>query len=82
MKKRWLSFVLTVFLSLIAISAWLIANPIPAFAATCCAECPGKTPACCSGAICSARDGVGCEAESAGGSKSENLCVNQELEIE
>lgn len=79
MKKKWLSFVLSVFLSMIAISVWLIANPIPAFASSCCARCPGRLSMCCFGDTCQARDGIGCQSNN-GGTIYENLCINSPVD--
>lgn len=81
MKKGWLSFVLSIFLSLVAISAWLLANPQTALAGSCCASCPGTISQCCFGDNCSATDGIGCSA-SQGGSTIERLCGKSPGDLE
>ena len=60
MKRSWLSLVLSICLSLVVISGWLIINPTIALAASCTASCAGGLNVSCYGQTCTAEDGVGC----------------------
>ncbi len=52
---------------------------IPAYAATCTADCGDGTSVSCSGASCIAKDGVGCEAYNADGKKAATgSCIQPE----
>ncbi len=60
MKRSWLGFVVSVCLSLVVISGWLILNPTIALAATCTASCANGRDVSCYGQTCTQQDGVGC----------------------
>ena len=60
MKRSWLSLVLSVCLSLVVISGWLIINPTIALAASCTASCANGRDVTCNGQTCTAENGVGC----------------------
>ena len=60
MRKKWLGFILTICLTLLGVSCWLLVNPLTALAATCTATCEGGRTVTCRGESCTATDGVGC----------------------
>jgi hypothetical protein len=81
MKRMLWGSALSAFVCLLVLSAWLVVNPRPSFAATGSAECGGgkKVLCClsCSNVVrCDCTDGIGCAATYSDGTTSEKKCDN------
>jgi hypothetical protein len=76
MRKAWKLSALSLCLSLLAASAWVVLNPVSAFAADGKASCGGFTSVrCADGAVrCVCEDYVGCTSHFANGTTSEAKC--------
>lgn len=80
MKRVLLASIFSMCLGLLAASAWLLFNPVSAFAADGKANCGGfKTVSCSSGAVrCVCEDYVGCTSTFADGSQSVASCKSDD----